>query len=177
MWPLGFAAWLVQEIRQWPPFCFGCIILTSDGNRFINNGEVSDRNSPSSWVTINLGIGSYLLNLRQSKSSLFLQFPDGSLFRCLVHIHKTARECPASLEWLIASLDKQHLWFCLLRYYNTVSRHCRSWIFVSIWHSLVTFRPIKRPTAIIVDAVSPSLECAASALTCKSVRDPCNSWW
>ena len=122
MWSLGFAAWLVQEVRQWPPFCLGSIVLTSDSDWFINDSKVSNGDSSSPWVTVrstfgrlqgkNLGVGSYLLNLRQSKPSFFLQFPDGALFRGLVHIHEAARKCPATLERHVVPLNQQHLWLC-----------------------------------------------------------------
>ena len=79
-------------------------------------------------------IGSNLLYLRQLKPSLFLQFPDGALLRSLIHIHETARECPASLKRLGTSLNQQHLWLCLSCHHHTVSRHCRSWIFICVCH-------------------------------------------
>ena len=66
MWPLGYAAWLVQEVRQWPPFSFGGIILASDRNRLIDDGQISNSNGSSPWVTINLGICSNLMHIRQS---------------------------------------------------------------------------------------------------------------
>ncbi len=70
---------------------------------------------------------------------LFGKFPDSALFRGLIHVHETAWECPASLEWVNASLDKQHLWLCLFRYYNTVSSNSRSWIFIGVCHILQVY--------------------------------------
>ena len=92
------------QVRQWPPFCFGSIILASDKDWFINDSEVSNGDSSSSWVTVNLGIGSNLLDIRHSKPSFFFQLPDGALFRRLIHIHEAAGESPASFERFIASL-------------------------------------------------------------------------
>ena len=70
---------------------------------------------------------------------LFGKFPDSALFRGLIHIHESALECPASLEWVNASLDKQHLWLCLFRYYDTVSSNSWSWIFIGVCHILQVY--------------------------------------
>ena len=42
------------QIRQWPPFCFGSIILASDSNRPIYDGQISDSYGSPSWITVNL---------------------------------------------------------------------------------------------------------------------------
>ena len=36
-----------------PPFSFGSIILPRDCNRFIDDGQISDCDSPPSWGTVN----------------------------------------------------------------------------------------------------------------------------
>ena len=42
------------QIRQWPPFGFGSIILTSNSNRLIDYGQISDSYGSPSWITVNL---------------------------------------------------------------------------------------------------------------------------
>ena len=94
------------QIRQWPPLCLGSIILASDSNRGIDDGQISNSDGSSSWITVNLGVCSNLMNIRQSKTRLFLQFPDSALFRSLIHVHETTGKCPCTLERRIPSLDK-----------------------------------------------------------------------
>ena len=42
------------QIRQWPPFSFGSIILASDSNRLIDDSQISDSYGSPSWITVNL---------------------------------------------------------------------------------------------------------------------------
>ena len=127
------------QICKWPPLCFGSIILASNSYRFINNSQICDSNSPPSWVSVKLRVCPNLMNIRHSQSCFFLQFSDGTLFRCLIHIHETSGKCPCSLKRLVTSLNQQHLWLCLPRYNDAVSRNSWSWIFVCITHIIPSF--------------------------------------
>lgn len=94
------------QIRQWPPFCFGSIILTSNSNRLIDDGQISNSDGSPSWVTVNLGVCAYLMYIRYPKSRLFLQLPDSALLCSFVHIHETAGKCPSTLKRLVTSLNQ-----------------------------------------------------------------------
>ena len=62
------------------PLSLGSIILASDSNRLIDDGQISNSDGSPSWVTVNLGVCTNLMHIRQSKPRLFLQFPDSALF-------------------------------------------------------------------------------------------------
>ena len=123
------------QSRQTKPFRFGCIILACNSNRFIDDGQISDSDSPSSWVSINLRVCSNLMHLRNSKSRFFFQFTDSTLLRGFIHIHETTWESPASLERFIATFNQQNFRIRFFRYNDAVSSNCRSWIFVCVCHN------------------------------------------
>ena len=97
------------QFRQWPPFCFGSIILASDSNRLIDDSQICHCDCSPSWVTVNFGVRTYLIYFANLQSRFFFQFTYGTLLCSLIHIHKTARECPAALEGFAATFNQQHL--------------------------------------------------------------------
>ena len=42
------------QVRHWPPFCFGSIILAGDSDRLIDDGQISNSNGSSPWVLYSL---------------------------------------------------------------------------------------------------------------------------
>ena len=100
----------------------------------IDGSKISNRNCPSSWVAVHFRVGTYLTDGRNLQASLFLQLTDSTLFCSLIHVHKTARERPSSLERVEASFYEQNMrrgFFC---YHYAVSGNSWSWIFVSVFH-------------------------------------------
>ena len=128
---------VVVECQGWeaserPPLCFGCIVTSFYFRCGVDQCEVCYADGASSRVTVHLGICTNLSDRLYLKARLLPQLPDGTFLGCLVHLHKSAGECPAALIRLDATLHEQHTRICFPRYDHTVGSHCRPWIFVMI---------------------------------------------
>ena len=120
------------QLRQGPPLCLSGIIMSLYGQGSIYDGQEGYGHRSATWVAVDFGIGSYLLNLRQLETRLFFHLTHHTLLYGLIHLHEAAREGPAALVGLYASLDKQHTGLRLTGYHYAVSRQCRPRIFVCI---------------------------------------------
>ena len=80
------------QCRQWEPLCLCSIILTSDLDGLIDDGEVCHCDGAASWVAIHFGVCANLVHIGYSESRLFLQFPYSTLLRGLIHIHETTKK-------------------------------------------------------------------------------------
>ena len=93
------------QCRQWKPLGICCVILASDLDGLINDSEVCHCDGAASWVAVYLGVCANLVHIGYSETRFFLQFPNSTFLCGLIHIHESARECPAAFVWICASLD------------------------------------------------------------------------
>lgn len=88
------------QCGQREPLRLCSIILASDGYRLFNYSEISHCNSSTSWVSINFGVSTNLMYLTHPQTRFLFQLTYSALLGCLIHIHETTGECPASFVWV-----------------------------------------------------------------------------